>query len=132
MFRKEISYEEEKENINTLCKYFEKALNIVKKVIGREEVEYLMEGKNITLDISYELEDWAGRCIDHEYYYEIKIRYDVFYHCKAKNIIEILIHEILHTFCNTCGHDMMWLYYANLVNESTPYTIPIGDWFDEE
>ena len=132
MFRKEISNEEEKKNLRVLGKYYNKAMNIVKKVIGKEEVEYLMEEKDVYLDVSYEVENWAGLCIDREYYYEIKVRYDVLYHCEPKTIVEILIHEIIHTFCNTNGHDAMWLYYADLITASTPYTIPVGNWFDEE
>ena len=132
MTNKDVDISEENNNLKQMKNYYNKALNIVKRVIGREEVDSLMYDKDVMLDISYDNEDWAGVCIDRDFYYEIKLRYDVLYHCEPKKIIEILIHEIIYTFCDTYEHDGMWFYYADMISSATQYNIPVGDWFDEE
>lgn len=38
-------------------------------------------------------------------------------------ITTTLIHEILHTFKDTRGHDYKWKWYANKINEQTDYNI---------
>lgn len=38
-------------------------------------------------------------------------------------MIDTLIHEILHTFKDTRGHDYKWEYYANKISNNTSYSI---------
>ena len=73
MTNKDVDISEENNNLKKMKNYYNKALNIVKRVIGREEVDSLMYDKDVMLDISYDNEDWAGVCIDRDFYYEIKL-----------------------------------------------------------
>ena len=112
-----------------LEKQFQSALRIVKAVIGKEEVDYLMEDKPIMLDIIYENTDFYGKCIDHIDYYEIVINYNLLYMSYHK-LREVLIHEIIHTFKNTTAHDGIWFYYADLITLATSYNIKYAEFDD--
>lgn len=118
---------EEKFNLRVLEKYYEIALSILKNIIGKEEVELLMEDKNVYLDVCYERTDWYGLCTDYEFFYKIQVSSDLFYMPKKK-LIEVLIHEIIHTFKNTTAHDGIWFYYADMITLCTPYNIKYADY----
>ena len=122
---------EEKFYLEVLDKYYKTALSVVKDIIGKEEVEYLMEDKEVYLEVCYERTDWFGLCKDYEFFYKIVVNSDLFY-MKKKLLIETLIYEIIHTFKNTKAHDGMWLYYADMITVSTPYDIRYYCDLDEE
>lgn len=122
---------EERFNLEVLDKYYKIALSVVKDIIGEEEVGYLMEGKEVLLDVCYERTNWFGLCKDYEFFYKIEVNSDLFY-MKKKLLIETLIHEIIHTFKTTRGHDANWLFYADIITVSTPYDIRYYCDLDEE
>lgn len=118
-------------DISLLREYYDMALGIVKHVIGEKVVNDLMEDKSVFLDICYEKTDWLARCTDYEYFNKIEISYIVM-RMEFNYIIEVLIHEILHTFSDTSGHDGIWLYYADWISSETPYRIRFAGWDRDE
>ncbi len=122
---------EERTNLNILKKYYDISLSIVKNILGEEEVDYLMDGKEVFLDVNYEKTGWFGLCDDNGFFCKIQVNSDLFY-MKKKLLIETLIHEIIHTFKNTHGHDANWMIYADMITVSTPYNIRFYMDLDED
>jgi len=122
---------EERFNLEVLNKYYKIALSIVKDIIGEEEVDYLMGSKEVFFDVCYERTTWFGLCKDYEFFYTIQVSSRLFY-MNRRLMIETLIHEIIHTFKTTRGHDANWLYYADMITVSTPYDIRYYCDLDEE
>ena len=119
--------EQEKKDLFVLEKNYEVSLRVLKSVIGKEEVEYLMEDKPIMLSVCYDNDGYLGRCINHIDYYEIEI-YNKVLHSNYKKMREVIIHEIIHTFKNTTAHDGIWFYYADLISLYTSYNIKYAEY----
>lgn len=99
--------------------YF-KAINVIKVVIGEEEIEkYLI--KDIQYRLNEKLEYAAGKCIRNNNNSAIIEISDLVLKYSEKVIVSTFIHEILHAFTNTNGHDKIWKRYAKLINDNTIY-----------
>ena len=101
--------------------YFE-ALNVIKEVIGEDEIK-----KYLTKDIQYRLNEnltyAAGQCIRYNNNSAIIELSNLILKYSEKVLISIFIHEILHAFTNTKGHDKVWKRYAKLINDNTIYRV---------
>ena len=121
----------EERDIRILGDYYDIALGTIKQVIGEEVVNSLMEDKQVFLDICYEKTDWLAKCTDYEFFNKIEVSYIVM-RMEFNYIIEVLIHEILHTFSDTTAHDGVWLYYADWISSETPYRIRFAGYDRDE
>ena len=85
---------EERSNLNILKKYYDISLSIVKNILGEEEVDYLMDGKEVFLDVNYEKTGWFGLCDDNGFFCKIQVNSDLFYMKKNDH------QEIKHHYTN--------------------------------
>ena len=99
------------------------ALKIVVNIIGQKKYENIGGGP-ITIDIFDIPKNCYGRCKTYrsKNYSVISINRHLLNY-DDKIIIEVLIHEILHTLKDTRGHNKKWQYYANKINENTEYKV---------
>lgn len=101
---------------------YSEAINIIKKIIGKEEIK-----KYLAKDIQYKLNEKLtcalGQCKtydDNSVVIEISasiLKYS------EKVLTTIFIHEILHAFSNTKGHNKIWKQYAKLITDNSIYRI---------
>lgn len=108
-------------NKERLINNYNLALNTVCDIIGREEVKKKMR-KVIKLDISPRATKRHGICkyINNNCIIEVSKH---LFEVDDKEMITTLIHEILHTFKDTKGHDYKWKWYVNKINNNTEYKI---------
>lgn len=104
-----------------LNKNYDIALSIVKKVIGEDVVKKQMR-KVIKVGVSPRATYRHGVCKYKNNGCIIEISKHLF-NVDDDEMINVLIHEILHTFKNTDGHKGMWKVYANKISKNTNYKI---------
>lgn len=104
-----------------LLKYYNIALNVVCNVIGKDVVKKQMR-KVIRVGISPRAVRRHGVCKTLNGKCIIEISKHLF-DAGEKELITTLIHEILHTFKDTKGHDYKWKWYANKISDITEYKI---------
>lgn len=104
-----------------LMKNYNIALDIVKNVIGEKETKQLMR-KVEKIGISPRATSRHGVCKYHNGKCTIEISKKMF-NFEDDEMITTLIHEILHTFKDTKGHNYKWKWYANKITNNTKYTI---------
>ncbi len=75
---------------------------------------------NITYKVNYRAKRRFGQCVNK---IDINISSWLLEVGVDKDIKNTIIHEILHTFEDTTGHDRKWRYYANMVNNKLGYHI---------
>jgi len=99
------------------------AIQVIKDVFGEEKVGELMCGA-ISLQINSTAVGRAGICKRYKGkgYCTIEVSKFLF-QLSDDEIVNTLIHEILHTFKDTDGHKGMWKVYANEINKNTKYNI---------
>lgn len=76
--------------------------------------------KDISYTINYRAKKRFGQCCNKR---DINISSWLLEVGTDKDIKDTIIHEILHTFNDTRGHDVKWKYYAEYVNSKTDYNI---------
>ena len=76
--------------------------------------------KNITYTINYRAKCRFGQCCKKK---DINISSWLLEVGTDEDIKDTIIHEILHTFEDTKGHNAKWQYYARYVNNRTDYHI---------
>ena len=76
--------------------------------------------KNITYEVNKRAKKRLGQCCNKK---NINISSWLLEIGIDKDIKNTIIHEILHTFDDTKGHDYKWKYYASYVNKRTNYNI---------
>lgn len=76
--------------------------------------------KNIVYTINYRAKSRFGQCCNKK---DINISSWLLQVGTDSDIKDTIIHEILHTFEDTKGHDSKWQYYAKYVNARTDYNI---------
>lgn len=107
--------------VEILEKNYNIALDIVKNVIGKEIVKEQMRNV-VKVGISPRAIKRNGVC---------KIKYNEcvieiskkMFNFNEDEMMNTLIHEILHTFKDTKGHDKKWKYYADKISKNTKYKI---------
>jgi len=104
-----------------LEKNYNTALNIVYNVIGKNEVKKLMR-KVIEVKISPRAVRRLGVCKYENGNCIIEVSKHLF-RVDDKEMINTLIHEILHTFKDTKGHNYKWKWYAKRISDNTEYKI---------
>lgn len=97
------------------------ALKTVKDVIGTDKVKSLMRPV-FSVSISPRAKRRHGCCKYVGNGCIIEVSKHLF-QCGDHEMIDTLIHEILHTFKDTRGHDYKWEYYANKISDNTSYSI---------
>lgn len=97
------------------------ALNIVYDVIGKTEVEKLMR-KVVEVRVSPRAIRRHGLCRYVNDNCIIEVSKHLF-RVDDKKMINTLIHEILHTFKDTKGHNYKWKWYAKRISDNTEYKI---------
>ena len=97
------------------------ALNIVYKVIGKKVTKNKMR-PIIKVGISPRAISRYGICKYKDNGCVIEVS-KLLFELDDKYMIETLIHEILHTFKDTKGHNYMWKYYANKISKNSEYSI---------
>lgn len=104
-----------------LEKNYNTALDIVKSVIGEKEVKQLMR-KVIEVKISPRAKHRHGLCryVNGNCIIEVS---KYLFRVDDKEMINTLIHEILHTFKDTKGHNYRWKWYARRISDNTEYKI---------
>lgn len=109
-----------------LMEYYEKAIEIVKNIIGKEEYDdYAYKVKWLGINKITQRLGICKRRIDYkngEIYCEIEVNKELF-ELGGEKLLIVLIHEILHTFSNTRKHDKQWQYYAKQISDNSSYTI---------
>ena len=73
---------------------------------------------NITYEVNYRAKCRFGQCCNKR---NINISSWLLEIGTDKDIKDTIIHEILHTFNDTKGHNARWNYYARYVNNRTDY-----------
>lgn len=108
-------------NYEILQRNYKIALGIVYDVIGEKETKRLMR-KVVNVGISPRATKRYGVCktINGECTIEVSKK---MFNFDNKEMITTLIHEILHTFKDTKGHNYKWKWYANKITNNTEYTI---------
>lgn len=76
--------------------------------------------EDITFEINFRAKKRLGQCCERKH---INISSWLLEVGIDKDIKNTIIHEILHTFEDTKGHDYKWRYYANMVNNKLDYHI---------
>lgn len=104
-----------------LKRLYNNAYNIVKECIG-EDVVNQKARKVIAVEIDKKAKTRHGQCRYKHGECVIGIS-DYMFETNDYEIITTLIHEILHTFTDTRGHDYKWQWYANKINKQTEYNI---------
>lgn len=104
-----------------LIKNYNIALHTIYDVIGKHEVKKQMR-KVIKLDISPRAIKRHGVCKYVKDGCVIEVSKHLF-EVNDKEMITTLIHEILHTFKNTKGHNYKWKWYADKISDNTEYKI---------
>ncbi len=104
-----------------LEKNYNTALNIVYNVIGKNEVKKLMR-KVVEVKISPRAVRRHGVCRYENGNCIIEVSKHLF-RVDDKEMINTLIHEILHTFKDTKGHNYKWKWYAKKISDNTEYKI---------
>ena len=104
-----------------LKKNYEIALNTIYEVMGKKEVKQQMR-KVIDVRISPRAVSRHGVCryINGGCIIEVS---KYLFECSDYEMINTLIHEVLHTFKDAKGHGTMWQWYANQINKNTDYKI---------
>ncbi len=97
------------------------ALDIVYNVIGKKEVKKLMR-KVVEVKISPRAVRRHGVCRYENGNCIIEVSKHLF-RVDDKEMINTLIHEILHTFKDTKGHNYKWKWYAKRISDNTEYKI---------
>lgn len=103
-----------------LEKNYNIALDIVKSVIGEDVTKKQMR-KVIEVKISPRAKHQLGVCKYKNNACIIEVSKCLFK--DDKEMINTLIHEILHTFKDTKGHNYRWKWYANKISNNTEYKI---------
>ena len=106
----------ENENINAKLKRLAKESETELKNIGLGD----KLKKNIAYTINYRAKKRLGQCCDKK---DINISSWLLEIANDHDIKNTIIHEILHTFEDTRGHNAKWQYYAMYVNNKTNYHI---------
>lgn len=97
------------------------ALNIIKNIIGEDVVKKQMR-KVLEVKISPRAKHRLGVCKYKKDVCVIEVSKCLF-RVDDKEMINVLIHEILHTFKDTDGHNYKWKWYANKISNNTEYKI---------
>lgn len=99
------------------------AMQVIKDVFGEEKVSELMCGA-ILLQVNSTAVGRAGICKRYrgKGYCTIEVS-EVLFQLSDDEIINTLIHEILHTFKDTDGHKGKWKIYADEISKNTKYKI---------
>lgn len=103
-----------------LEKNYNIALGIVKDVIGEDVTKKQMR-KVLAVKISPRAKHQLGVCKYKNNACIIEVSKCLFN--DDKEMINTLIHEILHTFKDTKGHNYRWKWYANKISNNTEYKI---------
>lgn len=103
-----------------LEKNYNIALGIVKDVIGEDVTKKQMR-KVLAVKISPRAKHRLGVCKYKNNACIIEVSKCLFN--DDKEMINTLIHEILHTFKDTKGHNYRWKWYANKISNNTEYKI---------
>lgn len=104
-----------------LQRLYESAYDLVKDVIGKDRVKEQAR-KIIGVEIDKKAKTRNGQCRYKNGNCIIGIS-DYMFECSDVEIMTTLIHEILHTFKDTKGHDYKWKWYAKKITDNTEYTI---------
>lgn len=75
---------------------------------------------DLTYTINYRAKKRLGQCCNKK---DINISSWLLEIGTDKDIKDTIIHEILHTFEDTHGHDYLWTWYADIVNSRLGYHI---------
>lgn len=105
-----------------LEKNYNTALEIVYTVIGKAEVKKLMR-KVVDVKISPRAIRRHGICRYENGNCIIEVSKHLFRTDDNDEMINTLIHEILHTFKDTKGHNYKWKWYARRISDNTKYKI---------
>lgn len=104
-----------------LQRLYENAYKIVINCIGEDRVKEKAK-KIIRVEIDKKAKTRNGRCSYRNGSCIIGIS-DYMFETNDFEIMTTLIHEILHTFKDTKGHDYMWKWYAKQISDNTEYQI---------